>query len=98
MALLTPAAGDESRLRNDADATSSVTAALAAPHVEIGDGLVIGSRLDPAQLHVITRPGLYGLTGNSPDRFGLINGKLLRFDPETMRLRSIIRSGVRMLD
>lgn len=98
LALLTPAASDESRLRNDTDTTPSVTAALAAPHAEVRAGLAIGDRLDPAQLHVITRPGLYGLTGNSPDRFGLVNGNLLRFDPKTMRLKSIIRTGVRMLD
>ena len=72
---------------------------LAAPRaVQVG-GLAVGDDLDPARLHVITRPGLYGLTRGTPgDRFGIVEGLLVRFDPATMRLKSIIRAGVTPVD
>ena len=72
---------------------------LSAPRaVQVG-GLAVGDSLDPAQLHVISRPGLYGLTHGAPgDRFGVVEGLLVRFDPATMRLKSIIRAGVTPVD
>ncbi len=74
-------------------------AQLSAPRaVQVG-GVAVGDRLDSARLHVITRPGLYGLNGNAPgDRFGILDGMLVRFDPDDMRLKSIIRTNVRPVD
>lgn len=72
---------------------------LSAPRAVQVDGLAVGDDLDPARLHVITRPGLYGLTRGRPgDRFGIVEGLLVRFDPATMRLKSIIRAGVTPVD
>lgn len=72
---------------------------LSAPRAVQVDGLAVGDNLDPARLHVITRPGLYGLNRTAPgDRFGVVEGLLVRFDPTTMRLKSIIRAGVTPID
>lgn len=73
---------------------------LSSPRAVVIDGLAVGDQLDEGRMHIITRPGLYGLTGSvtTQSRYGIIDGKLLRFDPETMQLRAIIRSGVLPLE
>lgn len=77
----------------------SMALTLSAPRAVQVDGLAVGDRLDPARLHVITRPGLYGLGGRGAgDRFGIIDGMLVRFDPASLRLKSIIRTGVAQAD
>lgn len=45
------------------------------------------------KLHEITRPGLYGL-GRAPgdNRYGVIGDKLVRYDPQTGRILSVIRT------
>lgn len=97
--VLAPASGDEAGQQDVPEADAPITAvALSAPRAVVTDGLAIGDPLDPARLHVITRPGLYGLTGNRSDRFGLLDGKLLRYDPGTMQLRAILRTNVPTLD
>lgn len=59
----------------------------------------IGSRLEPELLHVVTRPGLYGMGRPPPgNRYGIINGRLIRFDPETMKVLSVIRDVDEILD
>ena len=83
----------------EAAQTAQAALQLSAPRaVQVG-GLAVGDDLDPARLHVITRPGLYGLNRTAPgDRFGIVEGLLVRFDPVTMRLKSIIRAGVTPID
>lgn len=83
----------------EATQMAQVALQLSAPRaVQVG-GLAVGDNLDPAQLHVISRPGLYGLNRTAPgDRFGIVEGLLVRFDPATMRLKSIIRAGVTPID
>lgn len=71
---------------------------LSAPRAVQVDGLAIGDRLNATKLHVITRPGLYGLSGHTGDSFGVINGLLVRFDPDSLRLKSIIRASVTPVD
>lgn len=71
---------------------------LSAPRAVQVDGLAVGDRLDPARLHVITRPGLYGLSGNTGDSFGVVDGMLVRYDPGSLRLKSIIRTRVTPVD
>lgn len=66
--------------------------------VQVG-GLAVGDTLDAKRLHVITRPGLYGLTGTSSgNAYGIIDGLLVRFDSSSLRLKSIIRAGVKPVD
>lgn len=59
----------------------------------------VGKALAPSSIHVITRPGLYGM-GQPPrgSRYGIVNGKLIRFDPSTSRVLSVIRQVDRILD
>lgn len=72
---------------------------LSAPRAVQVRGLAVGDRLDPERLHVITRPGLYGLSGNAAgDRYGIVDGMLVRYDAQEMRLKSIIRTGVTPAD
>lgn len=53
----------------------------------------IGDRLDPHDLHVVTRPGLYGIGTPPPgSNYGIFNGMLIRFDPESLRVQSVVRS------
>ncbi|UXU74889.1 MULTISPECIES: hypothetical protein [unclassified Paracoccus (in: a-proteobacteria)] len=68
------------------------TAAIAAP-------LRIGERLDAQRLHKVTRPGLYGMSHPPPgSRYGIIDGRLIRYDPESETVLSIIRQIDRILD
>ena len=58
----------------------------------------VGQTVDPNALHQITRPGLYGIN-RSPEgsRYGVLEGRLIRYDPGTMRVQSVIRPS-RILD
>lgn len=102
LALLPAAfAGEVQTTASVHDATKSRSQhPLASPRAVIVDGLAVGDMLDTSKMHIITRPGLYGLAGSSSakNRYGILDGKLLRFDPRTMQLRAIIRSGVVRLD
>lgn len=73
---------------------------LSRPRAIVTDGLAVGDMLDPERLHVITRPGLYGLpeSRHPSGQYAILQGKLLRYDPHSMRLRAIIRSDVWPLD
>ncbi|MDF3605595.1 hypothetical protein PE067_05205 [Paracoccus sp. DMF-8] len=64
-----------------------------------GGAFKIGARVDPQELHVVTRPGLYGM-GHPPrgNSYGVVNGRLIRFDPDTMQLLSVIRDVDQILD
>lgn len=59
----------------------------------------VGARIDPARLHRVTRPGLYGV-GHSPpgSSYGVIGGRLIRYDPDSLRVQSIIREIEAVLD
>lgn len=59
----------------------------------------VGKALAPSSFHVVTRPGLYGM-GQPPrgSRYGIVNGKLIRFDPSTSRVLSVIRQVDQILD
>lgn len=61
--------------------------------------LRVGAQVDPEQIHVVTRPGLYGI-GHVPAgcQYGVIDGYLVRFDSETSRILSIVRSVHEVLD
>ncbi|MEF9605666.1 hypothetical protein O4J55_26395, partial [Paracoccus sp. PXZ] len=61
--------------------------------------LRVGDRLDSARLHQVTRPGLYGMSeAPSGSRYGIVDGKLIRYDPESAQVLSIIRQVDRIVD
>ncbi|MDF3853732.1 hypothetical protein ACDP63_06285 [Paracoccus sp. P2] len=61
--------------------------------------LRVGDRLDSARLHPVTRPGLYGMSeAPSGSRYGIVDGKLIRYDPENAQVLSIIRQVDRIMD
>ncbi|MDO5529039.1 MAG: hypothetical protein Q4F71_06510 [Paracoccus sp. (in: a-proteobacteria)] len=59
--------------------------------------LRVGDRLTPAEVHIITHPGRYGLgTELRGSVYGVAYGRLIRLDEKTLRVQSIMRvvSGV----
>lgn len=71
-----------------------IAAASTAPKVPR-----VGEAIDPAELHPVQRPGLYGV-GDSPDgsRYGIIDDRLIRYDPASLRVQSIIRQVDEIVD
>lgn len=62
-------------------------------------GVQIGGRLDPARLHPVTRPGLYGMSQPpSGSRYGIVEGRLIRYDPDNAQVLSVIREVEQILD
>lgn len=61
--------------------------------------LAVGEVFSLRDIHMITRPGLYGL-GNPPngDRYAVIDNRIVRVDAETGRILSIIRLVEAILD
>lgn len=59
----------------------------------------VGDTLPPDQVHIVTKPGLYGL-GPEPanSKYAVAHGKLIRIDPETGQVLSILRSQTEILD
>lgn len=62
-------------------------------------GFRIGDRIGQDSLHPVTRPGLYGI-GRAPSgsSYGITEGRLIRYDPETMQIQSVIRRVDGILD
>lgn len=59
----------------------------------------VGDVLPAGAVHIITNPGRYGL-GPEPDnsRYALAHGKLIRIDPKTYQVKSILRTQEKQLD
>lgn len=59
----------------------------------------IGDKIPFEDVHIVTRPGLYGI-GAAPrgSLYGIIDGRLIRYNPETMRVQSVIRYVEAILD
>jgi hypothetical protein len=54
--------------------------------------LYVGERLSPDELHVLGEPGRYGLGPQiRGSRYGISHGQLIRFDPATFEVQSILR-------
>lgn len=52
----------------------------------------VGQVLDPALLHRISRPGLYGIgQPMSGSDYGVIGGRLIRYDAGTLQVQAVIR-------
>ncbi|MFC3570286.1 hypothetical protein [Paracoccus sp. TOH] len=59
----------------------------------------VGDRLDKARLHQVTRPGLYGMSlPPAGSLYGIVDGKLIRYNPENAQILSIIRQVDRIMD
>lgn len=60
---------------------------------------LVGSVVDWSDVHVVRKPGLYGLA-NAPNgqRYAIVNGKLVRIDSGTAKVLSVIRAVDSILD
>lgn len=59
----------------------------------------VGDSIDWDDVHVITRPGLYGLgVPPSGQRYAIVDGRLVRVDRETGRILSVVRMMNAILD
>lgn len=95
----TPRASAPAGTARSGAASSYADLAMPARSQRIGKiGISVGDTLDPETLHVISRPGLYGLGRTEGSLYGIKDGTLLRFDPATMRLQGIIRHDVEQVD
>lgn len=67
-------------------------AAEAAVTAETPHAIVVGDHLTPEQIHVLAEPGRYGLGPQiRGSRYGIAGGQLIRFDPESLEVQSILR-------
>lgn len=64
-----------------------------------GAGFSVGDKLPAGQVHIITNPGLYGL-GPAPagSAYAVANGMLIRIDPKSGQVLSILRAQAEILD
>lgn len=64
-----------------------------------GQARKVGDIIDLRRVHVVTRPGLYGVRdAPSGQRYAIVNGHLMRVDSETGRILSILRVVEAILD
>lgn len=85
---------------SDEDSSSAFRTIFSNPGQLSGmSRLRVGDQIDPEIVHTVTRPGLYGI-GKVPvgSAYGVVKGNLVRYNPETMRLQSVIRSVEAVLD
>ena len=62
-------------------------------------GFAVGDVLLPEQIHLIDRPGLYGLGLGVPgSRYAVADGKLIRVEEQALKVQSILRSQAEILD
>lgn len=58
-----------------------------------------GDMPDAADVHLITQPGRYGLgSEQSQSRYAIIDETLVRVDAKTLKVLSVMRKPVRILD
>lgn len=61
--------------------------------------LAVGDILPPGQVHIIKELGLYGLGRNvGGSQYAVAKGLLIRIDPKTMKVLSILRPQAEILD
>ena len=59
----------------------------------------VGDSRDQAEVHLVTSPGLYGLGSGVPgSSYAVAHGKLIRIDPSSFKVLSILRDQPRLLD
>ncbi|WP_347138439.1 hypothetical protein [Paracoccus sp. SSK6] len=61
--------------------------------------LTPGDVLDAKDVDFIERPGFYGLGSDlRGSRYAIIDGYLVRVDPDSLQVQSVLRSNVRSID
>lgn len=70
-----------------------------AQAAEDSGGFGVGDTLPAGEVHIISKPGLYGL-GPEPEnsKYAVSDGKLIRINPESGKVLSILRSQAKVLD
>lgn len=62
-------------------------------------GILVGEIAPKGATHLITRPGRYGLaTPPDGDAYAILRGYIVRLDPGTDRIRSVLRPAPQILD
>lgn len=62
-------------------------------------GFAVGDKLNPERIHMIDRPGLYGLGEGLPgSSYAISDNHLIRVDATNFRVQSILRSRQQILD
>ena len=62
-------------------------------------GLRVGDPVAAGQVHRVSRPGLYGMSAPpAGSAYGIVDNRLIRFDPDSGRVLSIIRQVDEILD
>ena len=73
--------------------------APAAAKQSASGGVRVGASVAPGKLHRVSRPGLYGMSEPPVcSAYGIVDNRLIRFDPESGRVLSIIRQVDEILD
>ncbi|MGR3199971.1 MAG: hypothetical protein ACU0HS_01305 [Paracoccus sp. (in: a-proteobacteria)] len=61
--------------------------------------VVVGDIASEHQVHMITRPGRYGLSSPpAGDAYAVVAGHIVRLDPTSKRIESVLRPVPRILD
>ena len=64
-----------------------------------GGGVQVGASVAPDKLHRVSRPGLYGMSEPpAGSAYGIVDNRLIRFNPESGQVLSIIRQVDEILD
>ncbi len=72
--------------------------AAGAPDAESSE-FGVGDVLPAEEVHIISQPGLYGLGPEPADsKYAIAHGMLIRIDPKTGKVLSILRSQSTVLD
>lgn len=80
-------------------ATDNSAGKAAGKAANKGGGLQVGASVPPGKLHRVSRPGLYGMSEPpAGSAYGIVDNRLIRFDPESQRVLSIIRQVDEILD
>lgn len=70
-----------------------------AATIEARKDIAVGDVLSKGDVHIITEPGSYGLGRNVGDsEYAVANGRLIRIDPKTLKVLSILRVQDAILD
>ncbi|WP_253879795.1 hypothetical protein [Paracoccus aminovorans] len=98
-AMTSAAQPDPERPAAEDAAPAAAPTSLRQPPRDGGGSLRVGGTVDAALLHPVTRPGLYGMSQPpAGSRYGIIAGQLIRYDPDSVQVLSIIRQVDRILD
>ena len=82
-----------------AAATGFSQAETGAATMGARQAISVGDTLSRNRVHFVTEPGAYGLGRNVPgSEYAIANGRLIRIDPATLKVLSILRVQDGILD